>query len=176
MKKWAAKSLPKNVDIWRYIPYPLLICTWFLENQFGKIKFGELDFWSISNWISTACIACKNQFRNWFLQVKNPVCRNLIFQLDFSKTKYRWIGRKAIWSSIWIFKTLIFEDSHLVPISFWDWCSILPQGVDIHFPALLYHWEIFEFTTTFVFGNGCNGEKWYFVTKIVLTYCEKKLF
>ena len=23
---------------------PLLICTWFLKNQFGKIKFNELDF------------------------------------------------------------------------------------------------------------------------------------
>ena len=25
-------------------PTPLLICTWFPKNQFGKIKFDELDF------------------------------------------------------------------------------------------------------------------------------------
>ena len=31
--------------------YPVLICTLFLKNQFGKIKFGKLDFLSISNWI-----------------------------------------------------------------------------------------------------------------------------
>ena len=43
---------------------PLLICTWFLKNQFGKIKFGKLDFQPISNWIFTACVACENQFQN----------------------------------------------------------------------------------------------------------------
>ena len=26
------------------LSHPLLICTWFLKNRFGKIKFGELDF------------------------------------------------------------------------------------------------------------------------------------
>ena len=30
-------------------------------------------FFQNSNWIFTACVACKNQFQNWFLQVKNPV-------------------------------------------------------------------------------------------------------
>ena len=24
--------------------FPLLICTWFLKNKFGNIKFDELDF------------------------------------------------------------------------------------------------------------------------------------
>ena len=40
-----------------------------------------LDFWKIRleksspifNWIFTVCVVCKNQFRNWFMQVKNPV-------------------------------------------------------------------------------------------------------
>ena len=52
----------------------LSICTWFLKNQVGKIKFDKLDFHLlISNLIFSACVACKNQLRNWFL-------KNLIFQ------------------------------------------------------------------------------------------------
>ena len=54
-----------------------------------------LDFWKFNleksssmNWIFslfqtgffTACVACKNQFRNWFLQAKNPVCRTWFFK------------------------------------------------------------------------------------------------
>ena len=67
----------------------LSICTWFLKNQV--------------RW--TGFLTCKNQFQNWFLQatqaVWNPVWNRLkiqfdwtgFFQLDFSKIKYRWIGR-----------------------------------------------------------------------------------
>ena len=62
---------------------PLLICTWFLKNQSGKIKFVKMDFQSILNLILTACVSCKNQFRNQFLQAKNPVHRNWFLQLDF---------------------------------------------------------------------------------------------
>ena len=62
---------------------PLLICTWFLKNQSGKIKFVKMDFQSILNLIFTACVSCKNQFRNQFLQAKNPVHRNWFLQLDF---------------------------------------------------------------------------------------------
>ena len=29
--------------VWSRDTVPLLICKWFLKNQFGKIKFGELD-------------------------------------------------------------------------------------------------------------------------------------
>ena len=36
-----------------------------LKNHVGKIKFDELDFWSISNWIFTASLAWKNQFQNY---------------------------------------------------------------------------------------------------------------
>ena len=72
--------------------YPLLLCTWFLKNRFGKIRFGKLDFLAISNYIFTACVACKNQFRNWFLEAKNPVCRTWFLQFDFSKIKYRLTG------------------------------------------------------------------------------------
>ena len=37
-------------------------------------------FESISNWIFTACVACKNQLGNWFLQVKDPVRRTWFFK------------------------------------------------------------------------------------------------
>ena len=71
-------------------PHPqLLICTWFLKNQFWKIKFDELNFQSISNLIFSACVACKIWFRNCFLQAKNPVFWTWPLQLDFSKIKYR---------------------------------------------------------------------------------------
>ena len=53
----------------------------FLKNQVGKIKFDKLP---ISNWIFTACVACKNQIQNWFLEVKNSVRRTWFFKLDFS--------------------------------------------------------------------------------------------
>ena len=42
----------------------------------------------------TGFLTCKNQFQNWFLQVKNLVRRTWFFKLDFSKIKYRWIGRQ----------------------------------------------------------------------------------
>ena len=32
-----------SANIWKEL-LPLLICTWFLKNQLGKIKFDELDF------------------------------------------------------------------------------------------------------------------------------------
>ena len=51
------------------------------------LVYFELDFYCL--------VACKNQFRNWFLQVKNPVCQTWFFKLDFSKIKYRWIGQKS---------------------------------------------------------------------------------
>ena len=34
------------------------------KNQVAKIKFDDLDFYSISNWIFIACVACKNQLPN----------------------------------------------------------------------------------------------------------------
>ena len=48
------------------------ICAWFLKCQFGSLlktrkKFdfkSNLIFFSSSNLIFTACVACKNQFRN----------------------------------------------------------------------------------------------------------------
>ena len=53
-----------------------------------------LDFWKINleksssiNWSFTACVACKNQSRNWFLQAKNPVCRTGFLKLDYSKNQ-----------------------------------------------------------------------------------------
>ena len=89
--------------------YALSICTWFLKNQVGKIQFYELDNWcsnsslvslyfmssNDSRWVLWTgslvyfeldfyCLcSLKNQFRNWFLQYKNPVCRIWFLQLDF---------------------------------------------------------------------------------------------
>ena len=79
---------------------PLFIWTWFLKNQFGKIK-------SISNLIFSACVACKHQFWNWFLQAKNPVHRTWFFQLAFSKLKYRETGGMAFKSSWWNILVLV---------------------------------------------------------------------
>ena len=55
----------------------------------------SLDFCKINlekscstNWIFSACVACKNLIRNWFLQAKNPVRNRLKIQfieLNFSK-------------------------------------------------------------------------------------------
>ena len=41
-------------------------------------------------------VACKNQFRNWFFQTKDPVLSNLIFTTWFSKIKYRSTGGLAL--------------------------------------------------------------------------------
>ena len=41
---------------------------------------------SISNWIFTACVACKNQFQSRLLQAKNSVCQTWFLQLDFWKS------------------------------------------------------------------------------------------
>ena len=55
----------------------------------------------VLNLIFTACVACENQFWNWFLQAKNPVCWNCFLQPDFSKIKYRSTGGLATyWSAM----------------------------------------------------------------------------
>ena len=51
----------------------------------------EKSIWTTQVW-RTGFLACKNQFQNWFLQTKNPVCQIGVFQLDFSKFKYRSTG------------------------------------------------------------------------------------
>ena len=66
---------------------PLLICTWFLKNKFEKIQFDEVDFYSISNLIFTACVACKIILRIDFRRLKIQS-----IELDFSKFKYRSTG------------------------------------------------------------------------------------
>ena len=46
------------------VPYPLLICTWFLKNWVWKIQLDELDFLSISNSIFWDNIRSKNKVWN----------------------------------------------------------------------------------------------------------------
>jgi hypothetical protein len=61
-----------------------------LENEFWKMNFDELHFWSISNLIFTACVACKIQvfqlvtwiFSRWRPK-KNPGLQDLKFFLKF---------------------------------------------------------------------------------------------
>ena len=47
-----------------YCSFPLLISTWFLKSLVWKIKFNELDFLYISNWIFAGYTGSKNQVRN----------------------------------------------------------------------------------------------------------------
>ena len=52
---------------------------------------------SVNLWqhlIFTACVAWKNQLRNWFLQAKNSVHWTAFFQLDFLIFKYRSRGER----------------------------------------------------------------------------------
>ena len=53
-------------------PHPLLICTWFLKNQVRQTGF----------------LACKNRFRNWFLQATQAV-----------KTKFE-LKKNQVWFEI----------------------------------------------------------------------------
>ena len=83
---------------WHQKPTPLVDC-W-------KIKFVEQDFQSVSNLIFTTYVACKNQFQNWFLLAKNPVCHPQFLQLVFSKIKYRSTGAQ------WFYKVDSFDNSN----------------------------------------------------------------
>ena len=46
------------------VPYPLLLCTWFLKNWVWKIQLDELDFLSISNFNFAGYTGSKNQVGN----------------------------------------------------------------------------------------------------------------
>ena len=42
----------------------------------------EKSIWKNQVW-RTGVLVFKNQFRNWFLKAKNPICRTWFFQYDF---------------------------------------------------------------------------------------------
>ena len=63
----------------------ILLDSW--KNQFGKVKFDKL---SISNWTFTACVACKNQFRNQI----DFLILNLIFRY-WKKIEWHFIFQKS---------------------------------------------------------------------------------
>ena len=69
------EMFPGPIILDSFLAYPPV--DLILKNQFGKIKFDELDFLSISNLIFTACVTCKN-----------PVWSRL-FKLEISKIKRR---------------------------------------------------------------------------------------
>ena len=55
-------TLQHFIYMYRYLEYgPLLICTWYLKNQVWKMDLDELDFWSSSNLIFTACVGVARQ-------------------------------------------------------------------------------------------------------------------
>ena len=56
---------------------PLLICTWIMKNQVGKIKYDKLDFWS-------AKINFEIDFVG-YTGSKNQVWNGKFVELDFSK-------------------------------------------------------------------------------------------
>ena len=88
MESWNTYGIYQNnfLHFVRLHTFPLLICTWFLKNQFGKIKLDELDFLSISNILLPAF---KIKIRN---RQKNQVHPTWFFKLDFLRIKYRSIG------------------------------------------------------------------------------------
>ena len=67
----------------------LLICTWFLKNQFAKINSDELIFLVYFKLDFHCLCSLQKSFWNWFLLAKNPVRQNWFLQLDVSKIKYR---------------------------------------------------------------------------------------
>ena len=111
--------------------------------------------------IVTACVACKNQFRNWFLQAKNPVCWTWFLQLDFSKIKYRSTGgktpqllcKKYIYLHLFHFRMLtrplliairgwIEIDSQIQTGSYWATLNL--QGSNHSFLFLSFFWIVWE--------------------------------
>ncbi len=128
-----------------YLTHLLLICTWFLKNQFGKSKFEELDFYSILNWIFIL-------FRIGFL---------FYFELDFyclcslqnSISKLIFAGLKSSSSNL-IFqkKTITDEQGVCLLVPFRDffllkipklcllqWCTKVLASCGPHEAAGLYH-------------------------------------
>ena len=86
-------SWKNNVRWNRFLACKNQFRIWFLQaTDAVKIQFEKWIFYSIWNLIFSACAACKNQFRNWFLKAENSVRRTWLFQLDFSKFKYRSTG------------------------------------------------------------------------------------
>ena len=81
------------------------------------------------NFYCTACVVCKKQLSNWFLQAKKPVRRTWVFQFDFSKFKYRstrgMSTRSVQIAQLFCIKCLIFNQyskQHLKErLSFWHW-------------------------------------------------------
>ena len=80
--KWISFAISTFVLV-EETPFPLLICTWILKNQVGKLKFDELQK-SISKWIFTGYTGSKNSVRNRLkIWVKNCVLITLWFYYIF---------------------------------------------------------------------------------------------
>ena len=78
------------------------ICAWFFEKSIWEIITNskknwfqnKLDFLFSSNLIFTACVACKNQFRNqidffWFFKLEISKLKKNLVTLDIAKIKWR---------------------------------------------------------------------------------------
>ena len=66
-------------------PIPLLICTWFLKNQVGEIKFDELDFQSVKTNFEIDICRLHRQQKLSSKQTKNPVHRTLFFKVQINR-------------------------------------------------------------------------------------------
>ena len=95
-----------SCEYWfRYTPYPFVLDFW-------KIKFEK----SIStNWIFNLQKSILKLIFAGCTSSKNPVWNTVFFQLDFSKIKYRWIGRLNIKYTWAIVSNFINSASELQP-------------------------------------------------------------
>ena len=91
---------------------------WSVIMDIMDIKGLTPSFWNINlekststNWILTACLACKNNFRNWFLQAKTSVCQTRFLHLDFSKSNYRSTGGEYMMANLLFRLQVVIENT-----------------------------------------------------------------
>ena len=116
----------------------------------------------------------------WF-RSNTIVCGQIlkIFRL-FLKICVQFQDLKNLWK-IWKFlkkKVLVLEKKFWLWYRYWNWTLVLVPDTVTWFRFLtkrcILHMSRENYIVTVPLGF--EFEKWYFVTKNVLTYCEKKLF
>ena len=97
------------------VTIPLSFCSWFLKNQVrrtGFLVYFKLDFYCLCS--------LQKSISKLILQAKNPVRRTWLFQLDFSKFKYR-----SIWGKLFYFCILgqnsFWSQSRILFVLAWLW-------------------------------------------------------
>ena len=78
-------------------PYPSVLDFWKIKLE----KSSSTNWIFKTNWIFTVCVACKNQFRNWFCRLKIQFSSsNLIFQTWFFKNQVQ-MDRAFVLKLLW---------------------------------------------------------------------------